>query len=238
MDLLKLLSINLDSEEFLEALTTARLIWLHRNALVFQNVFSAPGSLVSKATQYIEEYHQANSSPLSEPIMQEGSNSWQKPSPDTVKVNWDAAIARDVHKMGVGVVIRNADGLCVGAMAVVIPHVTDPTTVEALGAWRAVLLCRDLGLSNIVLEGDSKIVVSEINGSSQCLSSFGHIVESTREQLRTFPFAEVQYTGRNANQATHVPSKSSVKFNINCVWMDETFSYIHNIVIGECGLSL
>jgi hypothetical protein len=49
MDLLKLLSLNLEIKELIEALTIARLIWLHRNDLVFQDGFYAPTTLVEKA---------------------------------------------------------------------------------------------------------------------------------------------------------------------------------------------
>jgi len=49
LDLLKLLSLTLENEEFIEALTIARLICLRRNELVFQDSFSAPKTLVVKA---------------------------------------------------------------------------------------------------------------------------------------------------------------------------------------------
>jgi hypothetical protein len=43
--------------------------------------------------------------------------------------------------MGIGVVIRDEVEQYVVAMAMVIPHVLDPTMVEAPGAWRAVVFC-------------------------------------------------------------------------------------------------
>jgi hypothetical protein len=54
MDLLKLLSLNLEIKELIEALTIARLIWLRRNDLVFQDGFSTPATLVEKATRIVE----------------------------------------------------------------------------------------------------------------------------------------------------------------------------------------
>jgi ribonuclease HI len=102
------------------------------------------------------------------------------------------------------VVIRDETGLCVAAMAIVIPHVLDPTTAEALGAWRAVVFCWDLGLSNFMLEGDSKTLVLGINEATRCLSRFGHIIDSIWNQLKSFHHAEVCYMNRNANQAAHV----------------------------------
>jgi len=152
-----------------------------------------------------------------------------------VKVNWDIAIARECQQMGIMVVIQNEMGQCVAAMTMVIPHVIDPTTVEALGAWRATMFCWDLGFSNFVLEGDSKIVVLGINEATQCLSRFGHIIGSIRDQLQSVHHVEVCNTNRNANQAAHVLAKSSIQFSLNNVWMGEPPYYIQHIVTVESG---
>jgi len=203
MDLLKLLSLKLEIEEVIKVLTIARLIWLHRNELVSHDGFSAPNSLVVKATQIVEEYNKANSCTSLRPVLKENTDMpWQRPPPGMIKVNWDIAIAWECQQMGIGVVIRDDTGLCVVAMVMVIPHVLDPTTAEALGAWRAVVFCWDLGLSNFVLEGDSKAVVSGINEATQCLSRFGHIIDSIKDQLKSFHHAAVRYTNRNAKLQT------------------------------------
>jgi ribonuclease HI len=132
-----------------------------------------------------------------------------------------------------GVVVRYEDGNCVAALATVIPYITNPTTAEALAAWRAVLLCWDLGFTRFVLEGDSKNVVSAIHATFSCLRSYGHILDNIRNRLKDFPQAEVRYTSRNANQAAHLLAKSSLKFLIDCVWMKKTPSYVYSIVIAE-----
>lgn len=52
------------------------------------------------------------------------------------------------------------------ALTMVILHITDPATTESLAAWRAVNLCRDLGFTHVILEGDSLLVVSAISKDS------------------------------------------------------------------------
>jgi len=39
----------------------------------------------------------------------------------------------------------------------VVPYILDPPSAEAMGAWAAVLLGRDVGGTTIILEGDSII---------------------------------------------------------------------------------
>jgi hypothetical protein len=65
--------------------------------------------------------------------------------------------------MGVGVVVRDCGGQVVAAaLGTVIPFIIDPSTTEALGAWRVVSLCREIGYSKLVLEGDYSVVVSAL----------------------------------------------------------------------------
>jgi ribonuclease HI len=120
-------------------------------------------------------------------ITREKSNFTRQKSPlGLLKVNWDAALAKVSKQMGVGVVVWDVDGHYV-ALATVIPHITDPTTTKALAAWRAVMLCWDLGFTRFVMEGDSKTVALAINETSRCFSSYGHILEAIRNRLQAFP---------------------------------------------------
>jgi hypothetical protein len=64
------------------------------------------------------------------------------------------------------------------------PGITNPTVEEALGAWQAVVLCSNLGLQHLNLEGDSMLIVSALNGREPCWSSYGHLIEDTRLKLQ------------------------------------------------------
>jgi ribonuclease HI len=85
---------------------------------------------------------------------------WTKPHLGVWKINWDAAISKEMDRMGVGVVIRDAAGLVMAARTKVILYITDPTAAEALAVWEAVVLAREVGASQILLEGDSSVIVS------------------------------------------------------------------------------
>jgi hypothetical protein len=60
MGLIKQLMEKLEEEEFIEAATLARLLWLRRNTYVFDGVFTAPTQLVLQAKGQVEGYAQAN----------------------------------------------------------------------------------------------------------------------------------------------------------------------------------
>jgi hypothetical protein len=60
---------------------------------------------------------------------------------------------------------------------------TDPLVVEAWAALYAVLLAKDLGLLDIILEGDALQEVNEINLAIHSLSRIGHFTDDIRSEL-------------------------------------------------------
>ena len=67
---------------------------------------------------------------------------------------------------GLGIVVRDKEGLAITSMVARIPQQLQPTKIEALAAYKAIGFARELGLSQVVLEGDSSIVMSALNSSN------------------------------------------------------------------------
>jgi hypothetical protein len=59
-------------------------------------------------------------------------------------------------------VIRDEKGGSFVAQAKVFPFLVDPFMAEALGAWYAVKLGCDMGLTHVQIEGDSLFVVEAL----------------------------------------------------------------------------
>ncbi|XVF72903.1 hypothetical protein PTKIN_Ptkin12aG0158100 [Pterospermum kingtungense] len=62
---------------------------------------------------------------------------WKPPTMGRVKVNFDGAISLADKRGGIGVVIKNEEGECMGALSAKIFWIEDPTMVEAIAAVRA-----------------------------------------------------------------------------------------------------
>ena len=58
-------------------------------------------------------------------------------------------------RVGIGVIIRDAKGLVFAALSCTVEACPTPVIAEAMGALQATEFCWDLGLLDIVLEGDS-----------------------------------------------------------------------------------
>jgi hypothetical protein len=106
-------------------------------------------------------------------------------------------------KMGVGVVIWDDMGSVVVAQSKVIPYTNDPTSTEALAAWHAVLLGREVRGMRVLLEGDSAEVVTALSGEGPCYQMYCQLIDNTKSYLAHFSSIKVTHVRRDANKAAH-----------------------------------
>lgn len=97
-----------DAELFI---ITAKATWSRRNAVIHGGAFSHPSTLAREAIALQQAFKEAN-------ICDNGgtaeSNSqqivWKNPLQGVYRVNWDVAISKKMKTIGVGIVIRDAQG--------------------------------------------------------------------------------------------------------------------------------
>ena len=80
---------------------------------------------------------------------------WKPPDKDEFKTNYDGAVFQETNETGIGVVIRNNEGVVLGALSEKIALPGSVVTVEMLAARRAVHFALEIGISHSVFEGDS-----------------------------------------------------------------------------------
>jgi ribonuclease HI len=87
---------------------------------------------------------------------------WQPPPAGMFKINCDVGFNPKLQCMGVGVIVRDEHGRVHAAQSKTLTSYQEPVVGEALAALQAVELSRDLGLQDILLEGDSLQVLTMI----------------------------------------------------------------------------
>jgi ribonuclease HI len=108
---------------------------------------------------------------------------WSPPAAGRYKVNWDIAVHQSIKNIGVGVIVRDYRGEIHATLSKKIKSLHEPVMAEALGALVAAEFCKDLGLPDIDLEGDSLLVVRAIKDSSAQWATYGHIVDDVKVVL-------------------------------------------------------
>jgi hypothetical protein len=96
------------------------------------------------------------------------------------KINWDAAIAKEAMKMGVGIVILGATSRVVATKATTIPYIVEPTAAETMAVWRTVEFGREMGTGRVILESNSLVVVSALLATASCNRVYGQLINDIK----------------------------------------------------------
>ena len=86
--------------------------------------------------------------------------------PGMYKANVDGAVFKEQLTAGLGVIIRDADGLVVGALSQQIYAPLGALEAEAKAMEAAVMFARDVGIQEIIFKGDSLQVHNFLKGGS------------------------------------------------------------------------
>ena len=130
----------------------------------------------------LQEYQAAQTldepadSPILEQEIHQVPTKWRPPCSNIYKANFDGVVFQELQKAGIDVVIRNSNGEVIGALSESYSPPTTVEDVEAIACRKALSFAINLGLENVVFEGDSKTIDSDFT----CLTSFCHIVDDAR----------------------------------------------------------
>ena len=69
--------------------------------------------------------------------------------------------------------VRDNEGLVIAAMATRVPQFLQAIEIEALAANKALKFVQEMGLSNVVLKGDSSLVMAALNSKDLGLAPYG-----------------------------------------------------------------
>ncbi|XP_059624587.1 uncharacterized protein LOC132267442 [Cornus florida] len=84
---------------------------------------------------------------------------WKAPDMDCLKLNFDAAFNSITKSCGGGLILRNHLGLPVKIACVFLENVSCPTMAEGLMLRESLLLLKNWGYNNVIVEGDSQSVM-------------------------------------------------------------------------------
>ncbi|KAF5454991.1 hypothetical protein F2P56_024611 [Juglans regia] len=219
----------LNQEELQEFVITARRIWWRRNSFIFKKGFTHPNHIVREARTTLnmmaeKKTDQCNTQASPTVIH------WKAPPVDWYKVNWDGAVDKVKGLIGIGVVIRDRSGQVIATLRQKEKLYPDPLLAESYGALQAVKLAREIGLHQVILEGDSLQVTKALVEDREELSSSSMFCNETRHFLKLFEKWEVTHVRRNVNHIAHLLAKNALSISDQIVTMEDTPSCIADLI--------
>ncbi|XP_059458381.1 uncharacterized protein LOC132187978 [Corylus avellana] len=112
---------------------------------------------------------------------------WTSPPQGLYKINCDAAIDVKNGKMGVGLILRDHDRRVFAAGSFTQMGWLDPTTVEERAIVRATQFCKEMDVSNVIIEGDAHTIIRAVQPGGQNGSRYGQLVEDAKLILNSLP---------------------------------------------------
>ena len=97
-----------------------------------------------------------------------------------VKINFDGAVFLKENKSGIGVVVRNENGLVLGSCTKRLSQAYSATEIETMVATTALVFASELGVRQAILEGDSMVVIKALKEFEYPLSPLGLLLEDVR----------------------------------------------------------
>jgi ribonuclease HI len=174
--------------------------------LIFQQKDIPVMVVVNKASQDLLDYtkqmekvstrHEANNSPRSNEIK------WSPPPSTVLKINVDAHCKGD-GRWGLGWVVRNGDGICLGA-AIRIVQARNALEAEAKGLEEVLRSILRFSNHEIIVEMDSSTVVNAIQKKDYPRVYWGSIAINGGNLLCNLPNVSVCWGRRTGNKVAHL----------------------------------
>jgi len=136
---------------------------------------------------------------------------WQPPASGRLKCNIDATFSAHRNRTGIGIRLRDEEGVFVLAKTVSYDGVYPVDIGEALGLNIALQWVSDMQLDNIDFEVDSKTTKEAIYAGREDVYELGNIITASRTLLFSkFVNSRVEFVRRQANTVVHTLARQAI----------------------------
>ena len=237
MDVMQEMSRRCNEDEMALFGVIARKIWDRRNSVLHDDIFKHPNQIIYEAQELLLNFNAAQETKWGDIHREQELQKWGPPPFGKYKANWDIAIDKVNKCMGMGIIIRDYQGFVQAALCRNISSVRDPGSAEALGVLTAVEFCRDLGLLDIILEGDCLQVIKAIKDPELPWCTYGQVIGDIKLVLHSRRSWIANHVKREAKSAAHGLAKVVLRSSAELIWMEETPPCVNDIVVVErCAL--
>ena len=146
---------------------------------------------------------------------------WTPPGAGFYKINFNGPIFESSGRAGLGVVVRDVEGMVIVALSHNIQLPSSVDSAEALAAQRAIILAQEISLTQVVVEGDSLKVIAAINSPKQSRTQWGHVIEDIKKASLCLQACSFCHVSRGGNSLAHSLARRAVLTVDTDVWLKE-----------------
>ena len=157
-----LMNEDVGEDHVAQPVTTAWALWHNRNEVRCGGARKSGQQVFRWVSDYLREYRAAvaQDNPVASMPLQ--GVVWAPPQGGHFKINVDEAVFTKQKAVGVGVVIRDSEGRLEAALSKKIPAPMGAAKAEAKAFEVGLLFAKEVGIRDVILEGDSMIVYNAL----------------------------------------------------------------------------
>ncbi|KAH9784956.1 reverse transcriptase domain-containing protein [Citrus sinensis] len=188
-------------------------IWSARNHVLFRGKRDEPCIIAAKAEAVVDSFKriQAPGRILTAGDQMTTRASWSPPPSGWVKINVDAAINLEEHRVGLGIIIRDANKDIIAAAVKSTKLHSDVTFAEAEAMNWGLSVAIEKGLARVIVESDSQEAVDFVNNRKSSRTEIQWLVAEMQSSLRGFSAWQIQQTPRSCNVIAHSIAKFALE---------------------------
>ena len=154
---------------------------------------------------------------------------------DVLKLNLKehGAWSKETNSNGVGVVIRDSEGEVLGAYASKQTRCVDSFIVEAKAAVCALDFAQEMGLRNIILEGDRLTVIKKLQAREAAFSPIGILISEAKLRVSLFNSCNFNHVRRTNHEVAHLLTKYEIGISNELFWVEDVPNFIQNAIMYD-----
>nr|XP_023923653.1 uncharacterized protein LOC112035046 [Quercus suber] len=131
---------------------------------------------------------------------------------------------KDPHlgSSGVGAIIRNERGEVMAALSAKGPFVQDNEEAETLACRKALEFAIDVGISDLIIEGDNASVMRAVASNFMDGSRLGNVLEDIHCLMSGLRWSFVSCVKRSANTVAHCLARFARNVSDELVWIEDS----------------
>ncbi|XP_062015245.1 uncharacterized protein LOC133731834 [Rosa rugosa] len=165
------------------------------------------------------------------------STPWYPPPAGWLKANLDGAFDSSTNMGGIGVVVRDSEGLIVGGTCCRVSSVSAPIVVEALAGRAACAWAVEFKQAPIIFESDCLQLVNYLKAEEEDHSIIGRVIDDIVVHLASIPSSFFQHIYRESNLDAHKLAKLALYSNVSANWKGPVPSTMGSFVASYCNTS-
>ena len=218
-----------DATNIKKIIMIAWAIWLNRNRVRNGEEGKSCGMLVDFSLDYLREYQLCCEKLAA--ILTKEKPKWRPPQQGSYKVNVDNAVFATQRATGLGVLIKDVEGRVVGACSKKINTLLGALETEAKAFEFRLQFARDMMVHNLILEGDSLVIVNALKDRSPPPASVAAVLYNVLSVSHELYRVEFSHICRRGNWLAHLLAKHVCGITDFSMWVEENPYFIEQALL-------